>query len=189
MKKKEEQLESFYGHLNGGNLDTAFHLLVDLYQEQLYHIVRRIVLDHDNAMDVLQDAFIKIWKNLPEFRSDSQIYTWIYRIAVNESLSFLRKEKRRMTDALEHEPGIPSGPHYDGDDIMTALYAAMEKLPEKQKLVFQMRYFDDMPYEDISKVLNTSVGGLKANYHHAVNKIKEEIERIKPNGIFDITSI
>ena len=136
-----------------------------------------MVIDHDDADDLTQEVFIKVYKNLSSFREDSQLYTWIYRIATNECLSFLQRKKRRFFLPIGDVAGeltskLDSSPHISGDEIQLKLQKALLKLPDKQRLVFNMKYFDDMSYEEISEITNTSVGALKASYHHAVNKIE-----------------
>lgn len=159
--------------------EKAFEAIVDTYQERLYWHIRRMVLSHDNADDVLQNTFIKIWKGLASFRGDSKVYTWLYRIATNEALSFLKANKTETVDfdKVEYSQShdLQSDVYYNGDEIHAKLMEALETLPEKQKLVFNLKYFDEMKYEEMSDVLGTSVGALKASYHHAVNKIKEHL--------------
>ncbi len=159
-------------------IDYGFNLLTRKYQERVYWHVRKMVIDHEDANDLVQDIFIKIWKNLGSFREDSKLFTWIYRIATNETLNFLRKKKTKFflpIGDLESEliGKIDEGVLMDGDQIQMKLQKALIKLPEKQRLVFNMKYFDDMKFEDISNVTGTSVGALKASYHHAVKKIEE----------------
>lgn len=160
-----------------GKEEIAFNELVQKYQERLYWHIRKIVIGHEDADDVLQNAMIKVWKSLPNFRSDSGLYTWLYRIATNEALTFLKQKKRRafspwvdveqkMSDSLE------SDPWFSGDEIQLKLQKAILKLPEKQRIVFNMKYFDEVKYELMSEILDTSVGALKASYHHAVKKIE-----------------
>lgn len=137
-----------------------------------------MVIDHDDADDLTQEVFIKIHKNIGGFREDSQLYTWIYRITTNECLTFLQKKKRRfflpigdVTKELSEK--LDNSSNVSGDEIQLKLQKALLQLPDKQRLVFNMKYFDDMSYEDISEITNTSVGALKASYHHAVKKIEE----------------
>lgn len=137
-----------------------------------------MVIDHDDADDLTQDVFVKIHKHINGFREDAQLYTWIYRISTNECLSFLQKKKNRfflpIGDVSKELSGkLDNASHISGDDIQLKLQKALLKLPDKQRLVFNMKYFDDMTYEDISEITNTSVGALKASYHHAVKKIEE----------------
>lgn len=161
----------------------AFNLLVVQYQQRLYWHVRRILLDHEDSNDVIQNVFIKVWHNLQNFRGDSQLYTWLYRIATNEALSFLKKKKRRyflsfndveneMSDSLHNDP------LFTGDKIELKLQEAILKLPPQQRLVFNMKYFDAMKYEEISEILGVTVGALKATYHHAVKKISKYVTAI-----------
>ncbi len=170
-----EILEQFR---NPATKEKAFNKLILKYQEKLYWHIRRIVMIHDDADDVLQNVFIKIWKNLDKFKENSKLYTWLYRIATNESLTFINKRKRRASTALEtddYDLGalLRSDPYFDGDEIQIKLEEAIETLPEKQKLVFKMRYYDALKYDDMSEILGTSVGALKASYHHAVKKIEK----------------
>lgn len=158
----------------------AFDGIVALYGERMYWNVRSFVFSHDDADDVLQDCYVKIWKNLPKFRADSGIYTWIYRIIVNESLNFLRKRdilsRFSFIDVDSPAAGHIAGDvYFDGDLAQAALYRAMAKLPYKQRLVFEMRYFDEVEYREMSRILGTSEGALKASYHIAYNKIRDEL--------------
>lgn len=155
----------------------GFNLLVREYQQRVYWHIRKMVIDHDDADDVTQEVFIKIHKYIDNFREDAKLYTWIYRIATNECLTFLQKKKRRfflpigdLTTELTSK--LDTTPHITGDDIQLELQKAILKLPEKQRLVFNMKYFEDMTYEDMSEITDTSVGALKASYHHAVKKIE-----------------
>lgn len=164
----------------GKQRDQAFTSIVKKYQERLYWQIRRMVVSHQDADDVLQHVFIKAWKGLDNFREDAQLFTWLYRIAVNESLSFLEKQKRTasvsfddVSESLENKLHSESG--FDENKAMWKLQLAVQQLPDKQKLVFNLRYFDELPYEEISQILDTSVGALKASYHHAVKKIEEYI--------------
>jgi RNA polymerase sigma factor (sigma-70 family) len=156
----------------------GFNMLVRAYQRRVYAHVRKMVIDHDDADDVTQDVFIKIHRYIESFREDSQLFTWIYRIATNECLSFLQRKKRRfflpigdveseLSTKLESTPGL------NGDEIQLKLQKALLKLPDKQRLVFNMKYYEDLTYEQMSEITNTSVGALKASYHHAVKKIEE----------------
>jgi RNA polymerase sigma-70 factor (ECF subfamily) len=164
-----------------GDYNQAFNAIVGSYSERLYWHVRRFLCSHDDTNDLLQDIFIKIWKALPSFKGDSRIYTWIYRIATNEALNALRRQRLislvEFTSLTEKMAGkIDEDPYFNGDRLQRELHKAIQKLPEKQKLVFNMRYFDEMKYEDIAEITGTSVGALKASYHHAYNKIKAEME-------------
>ena len=156
----------------------AFNQLVRKYQERIYWHIRKMVIDHDDSDDLVQDVFIKVWNNLSKFREDAKLYTWIYRIATNECLNFLNKKKKRffipiMDVEAEMVSKLDRNAHIDGDEIQLRLQKALMKLPDKQRLVFNMKYFDEMKYKDISEITGTSVGGLKASYHHAVKKIEE----------------
>jgi len=161
--------------------DLAFHQLVKKYQERLYWHIRKIVMSHEDADDVLQNTFIKVWKSIDRFREESSLYTWLYRIATNESLTFLNSNKRRsfmpLNDVSDYlMKNLMSDPYFEGETIQFKLQEAILKLPDKQRTVFNMKYFDEMKYDDMSKILDTSVGALKASYHHAVKKIEEYLK-------------
>ena len=156
-----------------GGREEAFRLLVQTYTERLYWHIRRMVLDHDDTDDCLQNTFVKAWQSLDRFRGDAQLYTWLYRIATNESITFLTRQQTRGEYAdLAAAGRLSTDPWFDGDQLQAALHKAIAKLPPKQKAVFNLRYFDEMPYEQISRVLDTSEGALKASYHHAYEKVK-----------------
>ena len=166
-----------------GDYNQAFNAIVRSYSERLYWHVRRFLCSHDDTNDLLQDIFIKIWKALPSFKGDSRIYTWIYRIATNEALNALRRQRLislvEFTSLTEKMAGkIDEDPYFNGDRLQRELHKAIQKLPEKQKLVFNMRYFDEMKYEDIAEITGTSVGALKASYHHAYGKVKGDLEKL-----------
>ncbi|UJH67704.1 RNA polymerase sigma factor [Allomuricauda sp. SCSIO 65647] len=155
----------------------AFEVLVNTYKERLYWHIRRIVLNHDDADDVLQNTFIKVFKNIEGFKGESKLYSWMYRIATNESLSFLKQKSKKSGISNEDlqqvlVDNLQSDVYFEGDEIQLKLQKALATLPEKQKLVFNMKYFQEMKYEEISEILETSVGGLKASYHLAVKKIE-----------------
>lgn len=157
--------------------NQAFTELVTKYQERIYWHVRKMVIDHEDANDITQDVFIKAYNGLIKFKGESQLFTWIYRIATNECLNFLTKKKKRFFTSIqditsELEKKLTSSSYINGDEIQIKLQKALLQLPEKQRLVFNMKYFDDMKYDDISKILETSVGALKASYHHATKKIE-----------------
>ena len=166
---------------NPSTKEKAFTAIIKKYQEKLYWHIRRMVVEHEDANDVLQNAFIRVWKGLDNFREDSQLYTWIYRIGTNECLTFLEQKKRKSTVSLDGdvETGlsntIKADKHFDPNKLEWKLQLAMQQLPEKQRIVFNLRYYDEMPYEEMSKVLETSEGALKASYHHAVKKIEDFI--------------
>lgn len=161
---------------------AAFRLLLSRYSRKIYWQVRRIVIDHDDADDVVQNTFIKVWEKLDDFREDSQLYTWLYRVATNEALSFLQKKKSDRNISMEdmqEQLGeqLQAGAYFDGNRAHLILQQAILTLPEKQRLVFNMKYFDHMKYEEMEAVLGTSVGALKASYHHAVKKIEEIVKK------------
>ena len=157
--------------------NAAFNLLLNKYQQKIYWHIRRMVIDHDDADDLVQDVFIKVWKNLPGFRNDSQLYTWMYRIASNECITFLNKKKQKNNVSLddvayELADTLADSSYFDGDKAQRKLQEALLTLPDKQRLVFNMKYYEDMKYEEISEVVGTSVGALKASFHLAVKKIE-----------------
>lgn len=156
----------------------AFTEVIATYSEPLYWQIRRMVQSHDDANDLLQNTFMKAWQSLDSFRGDAKLSTWLYKIAINESITFLDKLKKRPNLSLDDEDSalaalIEADSYFDGDDLQKKLRFAIASLPEKQRLVFNMKYFDDMKYEDMSAVLGTSVGALKASYHLAVKKIEQ----------------
>ena len=161
--------------------ERAFTAIIKKYQEKLYWHIRRMVIDHDDANDVLQNMFIKVWNALENFREDSQLYTWMYRIATNEALTFIEQQKKRSAVSLSDvEAGlsnkIKADSNFDAQKLEWKLQLAIQQLPEKQRVVFNLRYYDEMPYEEMSRVLETSEGALKASYHHAARKIEEFIK-------------
>ncbi|TAH02382.1 MAG: sigma-70 family RNA polymerase sigma factor [Sphingobacteriales bacterium] len=160
--------------------ERGFTAIIKKYQEKLYWHIRRMVIDHEDANDVLQNVFVRVWKGLENFREDSQLYTWLYRIATNECLTFLDQKKRKASVSLSDvESGlsnqIKADKHFDANKLEWKLQVAIQQLPEKQRIVFNLRYYDEMPYEEMSRVLETSEGALKASYHHAVKKIEDFI--------------
>ena len=165
---------------NEVNKEIPFTTIVKKYQEKLYWLIRRLVIHHEDANDIIQNVFIKVWKSLDNFREDSELYTWLYRIATNESLNFLEKQKRTMSISIQDYEiyftnKLKIEQSYDITKIEWKLQLAILKLPEKQKVVFILRYYDEMPYEKMSQILQTSTGALKASYHHAVKKIEDFI--------------
>ncbi len=156
----------------------AFARLVSEYSERIYWQIRKMVLSHDDANDILQDVFIKAWSNLENFRGEAKLTTWLYRIAINESITFLNKKRNQNNVSIDDDDTfllntLESDVYFDDDTAQTQLQKAILTLPDKQRLVFQMKYFDEMKYEDMSDILGTSVGALKASYHHAVKKIEK----------------
>ncbi len=156
----------------------AFANLVSEYSERIYWQIRKMVLSHEDSNDILQDVFIKAWMNIDNFRGDSKLSTWLYRIAINESITFINKKKNQNNISVDDDDSfllntLEGDEFFDGDEAQKLLQHAVLTLPEKQKLVFQMKYFDEMKYEEISDILGTSVGALKASYHHAVKKIEK----------------
>jgi RNA polymerase sigma-70 factor (ECF subfamily) len=181
LYNEEETLK----HLKSADLNLqrqAFEQIVSFYSDKLYRQIRKMVLSHDDTNDLLQNTFIKAWMNIDLFRGDARLSTWLYKIAVNESITFLNKQRAQNNVSLDDKDSFPvekleSDEYFDGDALLLKLQEAISKLPEKQKIVFNMRYYDDMPYEEISEILGTSVGALKASYHHAVKKIEDFLNR------------
>lgn len=161
--------------------ERAFTELIKKYQERLYWHIRRLVVEHEDANDVLQNMFIKVWNGLENFREDSQLYTWLYRIATNECLSFLEQQKKRSAVSFEDvqeglSEQVRASDNFDANKLEWKLQLAIQQLPEKQRVVFTLRYYDEMPYEEMSRILDTSEGALKASYHHAAKKIEDFIK-------------
>lgn len=178
MQEEYTDKELFEMFLNKGNPNYAFDLIVRKYQQRLYLHIRKLVISHDDTNDVLQNTFIKAWRGLSKFRADSELFTWLYRIATNEAFTFLKRKKRRyflpvvdLENSLANE--LQSDSFFTGSEIQKKLYKAILQLPKKQRVVFNMRYFDEIPYEKMAKILDTSQGALKASYHHAVKKIEK----------------
>ncbi|MDR0768356.1 MAG: sigma-70 family RNA polymerase sigma factor [Dysgonamonadaceae bacterium] len=160
----------------------AFEQIVYFYSEKLYRQIRKMVLSHDDANDLLQNTFIKAWMNIDLFRGDAKLSTWLYKIAINESITFLNKQHAQNNISIDDKNVFPfdrleSDEYFDGDALLIKLQKAILTLPEKQKLVFNMRYYDEIPYEEMSEILGTSVGALKASYHHATKKIEQFLNR------------
>lgn len=161
---------------------SAFNLIVRKHQQRLYWMVRRMVVDHDDTNDLVQNIWLKVWQNLLTFKGESELFSWLYRIATNETFNYLDKKKRKKVFRLDdfefaETNRAEATMDLDGDAITLKLENAIQSLPDKQKLVFQMRYYDEMPYEEMSSVVGTSVGALKASYHHALKKVEEFITR------------
>ena len=160
----------------------AFEAIVKKFSEQLYWQIRRLVLSHDDANDILQNTFLKAWTNIEYFRGDAKLETWLYRIALNESLTFLNKQRANSQVSINETDSealhkLESDPYFDGDDTQKVFLKAVQSLPEKQQIVFNLKYFKEMKYEEISEIVGTSVGSLKASYHHAVKKIEAFLEK------------
>lgn len=170
------------GLYKSGQTERAFTFIVRKYSERLYWHIRQMVIDHNDADDILQETFIKVWNALPAFREESKLYTWLYRIATNESLTFLKRKKIRATftfrdPEVDMASFIEIDPLFDGDQLQLSLQKAIATLPPKQKSVFIMRYFHEIKYEEISEIMGISVGALKASYHHAFNKVQEYLKK------------
>ena len=175
-KYSDNQLLDMFRNAKTRNL--AFNQIINQNQEKVYWHIRKIVLSHEDANDIIQNTFIKVWNNLDSFKGDSRIYTWIYRIATNESLHFLKKKKKHYFESIDNVSSRLSNlliaeRYFDGNEIEKKIQEALLKLPTKQRIAFNMKYFEKMKYDEISEILGTSVGALKANYHHAKNKIEE----------------
>ena len=165
-----------------GERDRAFNSLVRKYSERLYWQIRNMVQVHEDADDVLQNTWIKVWDALDTFRGDAQLYTWLYRIATNESISFLKKARLKAALSLTgHEQSLGNrlraDDYFSGDKLQLALQQAIAKLPPKQKAVFTLRYFQELSYEEISEIMETSVGSLKTSYHYAAAKVEEDVKK------------
>lgn len=171
---------------SGSGRERAFTLLIEQYQQKVYWHIRRMVKDHDDANDVMQNTFLKVWKGLENFRADSQLFTWLYRIATNETITFINLKNKKATISFDSNDSSDEENSYspsnyvkgdsnpiDGEEIQARLQKAIDSLPEKQKLVFNLRYYDEMPYEQMSEILGTSEGALKASYYHAAQKIEK----------------
>ncbi len=160
--------------------EKGFRILVQTYQERIYRIIRQMLLNHEDANDVMQEVFIKVWKSISKFQGKSSLYTWIYRIAVNESLNYLKTQKRKHLFSFQSFDKVlidklHSDPYFDANEAEIILQKALLKLPDKQRLVFNLHYFEKMKFEDMQTCLNTSSGALRASYHIAVKKIKKEL--------------
>ncbi len=176
----DREIMSIY---RSGDREGAFREIIRNYRERLYWHIRRFTCSHEDTDDLLQETFVKIWTGLPDFREDSRLFTWIYRIATNETLNFLRRQRTHGLSGSEPLENIlyrkvDDDPYFNGDMLQRELHKAIHKLPPRQKAVFNMRYFEDMGYNDMAEILGVSAGALKASYHHAYIKIKEELEKI-----------
>lgn len=164
-----------------GKQQEAFRIIMSMYKERLYWHIRKIVITHDDSDDALQNTFIKVWKNLGSFQGNSTLFTWIYRIATNEALTILKKNKRTNLYSVSNEDNyyentLKSDPYFDGNELQLKLQTAVNKLPEKQKIIFTMKYFDELKYSEIAEILETTVGSLKASYHHAAKKVESYLK-------------
>ena len=168
---------------NPNQIDVAFKDLLDLYQERLYWHIRKIVITHDNASDVLQNTFIRVYKGIKNFKEKSTLHTWMYRIAYNESIRFLEKNKLKISESLEQDSNpyidnLKQDVYFNGDELQLKLHGIVAELTEKQRRVFQMKYFDDLSFREISEILDISESTLKSSYYSVVKKIEEEIVAI-----------
>ncbi|MBO8454276.1 MAG: RNA polymerase sigma factor [Bacteroidetes bacterium] len=174
---KDDEIYALYA---AGEREKAFNELVKKYGERLYWHIRSFSCSHEDTDDILQDTFVKIWNALPSFRGEARLFTWVWRIATNQVLNHIRDVRLRnfFSPASEVRPyleTLESDPYFNGDDAQKRLLAAIDKLPPKQRMVFVMRYFEELEYKDISEIMHTTVGSLKASYHHAYMKIRKEI--------------
>ena len=174
---EEEIIEQLH---DPNRCNAAFGKVIEQYSQGLYWQIRRMVFNHDDANDILQNTFLKAWSNIDNFRGNAKLSTWLYKIAINESITFINKERARNEASIDDDSfllnNIESDQYFDGDEAQVKLQRAINSLPEKQRLVFNMRYDDEMKYEDMSEILGTSVGALKASYHHALKKIEAFFE-------------
>lgn len=176
-RMKDDEIYALYA---AGEREKAFNELVKKYSERLYWHIRSFSCSHEDTDDILQDTFVKIWNALPSFRGEARLFTWVWRIATNQVLNHIRAVRFRnfFSPASEVRPyleTLESDPYFNGDDAQKRLLAAIDKLPPKQRMVFVMRYFEELEYKDISEIMHTTVGSLKASYHHAYMKIRKEI--------------
>lgn len=163
---------------NPKTLERGFRLLMETHQERLYWQVRRLLNDHEDANDVLQNALVKVFRNIGQFEGKSGLYTWLYRIVTNEAITFLNQSKRRKATSIDDADAnianrLKADSFFDGDEVQVRLQQALATLPDRQKEVFNLRYYEEMSYEEMSKLLNISVGALKASFHHAVKKVEQ----------------
>ena len=178
----EEQTLLVHALQNPATQEAGFKILIKEYQQPLYWHIRKIVFDHEDADDVLQNTYIKVFKNIKNFRGESKLFSWMYRIATNEALTFIKQKSRKLRLSLnefneKQVNQLEADIYFEGDAIALKLQLAVANLPEKQRLVFNLKYYEELKYDEISEILETSVGGLKASYHHAVKKIKNELDQ------------
>jgi len=179
QKNQDDQILALLA--NESTYEQGFRLLVTTYSERMYWQIRKMVFSHDDADDVLQNAFVKVYKSIKNFKRNSKLYTWLHRIAINESITFLNKKKRMSIASIDHPDlglsnQLKADEYFDGNEVEMMLQRALSTLPDKQKEVFNLRYYDEMTYKDMSELLGTSIGGLKASYHHALKKIENYIK-------------
>ena len=178
----EEQTLLVHALQNPATQEAGFKILIKEYQQPLYWHIRKIVFDHEDADDVLQNTYIKVFKNIKNFRGESKLFSWMYRIATNEALTFIKQKSRKLGLSInefneKQVNQLEADVYFEGDAIALKLQLAVANLPEKQRLVFNLKYYEELKYDEISEILETSVGALKASYHHAVKKIKNELEK------------
>lgn len=178
----EEQTLLVHALQNPATQEAGFKILIKEYQQPLYWHIRKIVFDHEDADDVLQNTYIKVFKNIKNFRGESKLFSWMYRIATNEALTFIKQKSRKLGLSInefneKQVNQLEADVYFEGDAIALKLQLAVANLPEKQRLIFNLKYYEELKYDEISEILETSVGALKASYHHAVKKIKNELDR------------
>ena len=178
----EEQTLLVHALQNPATQEAGFKILIKEYQQPLYWHIRKIVFDHEDADDVLQNTYIKVFKNIKNFRGESKLFSWMYRIATNEALTFIKQKSRKLGLSInefneKQVNQLEADVYFEGDAIALKLQLAVANLPEKQRLVFNLKYYEELKYDEISEILETSVGALKASYHQAVKKIKNELDR------------
>jgi RNA polymerase sigma-70 factor (ECF subfamily) len=178
----EEQTLLVHALQNPATQEAGFKILIKEYQQPLYWHIRKIVFDHEDADDVLQNTYIKVFKNIKNFRGESKLFSWMYRIASNEALTFIKQKSRKLGLSLnefneKQVNQLEADVYFEGGAIALKLQLAVANLPEKQRLIFNLKYYEELKYDEISEILETSVGALKASYHHAVKKIKNELDR------------
>ena len=178
----EEQTLLVHALQNPATQEAGFKILIKEYQQPLYWHIRKIVFDHEDADDVLQNTYIKVFKNIKNFRGESKLFSWMFRIATNEALTFIKQKSRKLGLSInefneKQVNQLEADVYFEGDAIALKLQLAVANLPEKQRLVFNLKYYEELKYDEISEILETSVGALKASYHHAVKKIKNELDR------------
>lgn len=182
METKNKEEEILKQLRNPETQREGFARVVEEYSQRLYWQIRKMVYSHEDANDILQDVFIKAWLNIDNFRGDAKLSTWLYKIAINESITFINRSKAKLNLSIDDDDSflvnqLEGDEYFDGDEAQILLQKAVVSLPEKQRLVFQMKYFDEMKYDDISEILGTSVGALKASYHHAVKKVESFLKQ------------
>ena len=183
LKNQKNQDDEILALLaDSSSYERGFRLLVNSYSERMYWQIRKMVFSHEDADDVLQNAFVKVYRNIKNFKGNSKLYTWLHRICINESITFLNKKKKLQTTSLDQpelglENRLKADLYFDGNEIERKLQIALASLPDKQRIVFNLRYYDEMSYKKMSELLETSIGALKASYHHALKKVEHSLKQ------------